>query len=301
MIRKPSEANEIRETAVAYDPGARPPGAQAPPPVGEPNEESPFWYGFRWLEESGAEGRKTFRQVPLTARDYLHPQEGDQMTQGNPHQRIVRALADVLQRWLEKIPGVGVFSDVLIRWGISGLPDQAPDVWVVRGLEDPTAIRGRLDCLELGVKPELTIEVISTTHKEYREKDKHDKVRIYERAGVAEYLIVDPAGYGQSEPYLLTGYRLDDAGRYQGIAPDDRGALESEAAGLRLVPDAERGVVLEVAATGERLLYADEVEEALRAAEERARAESRARLDAERRAAEAEAELARLRSETADR
>ncbi len=287
MAQKPGEANEIRETAVAYDHGERQPGANLPPPAVEPNEESPFWYGFRWLEESGAEGRKTFRRIPLTAEDYLYPQEGDQMTQGNPHQRIVRALADVLQRWLERFPGVGVFSDVLIRWGVSGLPDQAPDVWVVRGLEDPTAIRGRLDCPELGVRPELAIEVVSTTHKEYREKDKRDKVRIYEQAGVAEYLIVDPVSYGRGEPYLLIGYRLDAAGRYQKIGPDDRGALHAETVDLYFVPDAERGVIVEVAATGLPLLYADEVEEALLAAEA-------SLLDAEQRAAEAEARLARL-------
>ncbi len=287
MAEKSDEANEIRETAAAYDPSARRSDAPPPPVAGEPRDDSPFWYGFRWLEESDAEGRKTFRRIPLTADDYLHPQEGDQMTQGNPHQRIVRALADVLQRWLERFPGVGVFSDVLIRWGISGLPNQAPDVWVVRGLEDPTAIRGRLDCSELGVLPELAIEVISTTHKEYREKDERDKVRIYERAGVAEYLIVDPAGYGKGEPYLLTGYRLDVAGRYQRIAPDARGALHAETASLYFVSDAERGVFVEVAETGERLLYSDEAEEALLAAEA-------ARLDAEQRATEAEARLARL-------
>ncbi len=86
---------------------------------------------------------------------------------------------------------------------------------------------------------------------------------------------------------LVDKYRLDAGGRYQRIAPDDRGALESETAGLRLVPDAERGVVLEVAETGLRLLYSDEAEEALLAAEA-------ARLDAEQRAAEAEARLARL-------
>lgn len=291
MARRPKEANEIRESAtVAYDQDAR--IGAIPPDVasGETYEESDFRYGFRQRKAWDAEGREVFEDIPLTPEDYLHPLEGDVMTQGNPHERMLGLLADVLRRWLERIPGVGVFSDVLVRWGIADLPNQAPDVAVVRGLADPAEVGGSLDCAALGVKPCLAIELVSTTHKEYREKDTRDKLRIYQQAGVTEYLIIDPTGRGKGEPFQLIGYRLDAAGQYREIAPEDHGALRSETVGLRLVPSAERGVVVEVAATGERLLYSDEAEAALRSAETRAR-------EAERRATEAEERLARLLAE----
>ena len=282
MARRSAEEDEIHEAAaVAYDHGYR-------SDVGSTAAtDSPFYYGFRWHHVRDAAGRDVLEEIPLTPDDYLHPQEGDLMTQGNPHERMVSALADVLRRWLEKFPGFGVFSDVLFRWGVDDLPSQAPDVAVVRGLADPAAeIEGSFDCAALGIEPCLAIELVSTTHEEYRPKDLQDKVRIYERAGVAEYLIVDPTDCAKGEPFKLIGYRLDAAGGYDEIGADERGALSSETTGLRLVPNGERGVVVEVDATGERLLYSDEVEEALRAAE--------------RRAAQAEQELARLRAASGD-
>ncbi len=312
MPRRERHESEIRETAaVAYD-ELRPP-AMAYPPAEEPPGPSAFRYGYRVQRVRDAGGREELRQIPLTLDDYLHPREGDLMTQGNPHERILTPLADLLRRWLEKIPEVGVFSDVLFRWGVPDLPAQAPDVAVVRGLGRPKAVAGSLDCKALGVSPCLAIEVVSPTHKEIREKDTRDKVRIYERAGVTEYLIVDPAGYGRGEPFGLIGYRLDASGRYRQLVTDARGAIASETTGLLFVPDAEHGVSVEVIATGERLLYSDEVDVALEAAEERARAEATARRDAEeraraeaaarrdaeQRATEAEAELARLRAEIA--
>ena len=54
-------------------------------------------------------------------------------------------LADTLERFLEKQPGVGVFSDLMILWEQLGERDVAPDVYVVKGLRAPDAVNRSFD------------------------------------------------------------------------------------------------------------------------------------------------------------
>jgi hypothetical protein len=107
---------------------------------------------------------------------------------------------------------------------------------------------------------------------EHQRADHHDKVAIYERAGVPEYLILDPpTPFGKACRW--TGYRLNAAGRYEPIPSDAEGRLLS-ATGLRFgVASDGKSIQLMEAATGELLLSS---------------AEGRRK---------AEAELARLRAE----
>lgn len=53
--------------------------------------------------------------------------------------------------------------------------------------------------------PDLVIEILSPSTSK---KDMNDKFRLYERAGVREYWILDPAAWG------LWAYRLDSTGKY---------------------------------------------------------------------------------------
>lgn len=239
-----------------------------------------FRHGSRIVYMPQDDGSIAWREIPLSAKDFLNPEEGDMMVQGNWHDWVLSALKDMLKRWLERSPDVTVFSDFKMLWGIPDLPEPAPDVCVVRGLRDRRRYRGSLDLEAEGVRPCLLIEVVSPT---YRRQDYDAKVKIYERVGIDEYLIVEPRA---GEPFVLTGYRLDDAGRYRPIDADANGRLLSESTGLWFRPhpepdfDSERFVVVEDAATGERLLTAEE--------------EARRRR-------EAEAEVARLKKELARR
>ncbi|MFL6261016.1 MAG: Uma2 family endonuclease [Thermoanaerobaculia bacterium] len=98
---------------------------------------------------------------------------------------------------------------------------------------------------------------------EHQSADHDEKVEIYERAGIAEYLILDPP----NPSCRLTGYRLDAAGRYQPIPPDSEGGLVSATTGVRFrVAPEGRSLHLFDAVTGVRLL--DSREGRLRAEQE---------------------------------
>lgn len=133
--------------------------------------------------------------------------------------------------------------------------------------------------------------------------DEVDKVDIYQRAGVPEYLLVElPRELEDS--YRIFGYRLDAARIYRPLVPDGEGRLLSETTGLWFaVSPAGDGLVIHDAATGELLRTSKEEEQerkleaqARRVAEARAAAEAEAARQAAEARRAAEAEIARLRS-----
>ena len=170
-------------------------------------------------------------------------------------------------------------------WGIRGLPGPSPDVAVIPGVRrkrDPQ--RTVFDVVREGTRPSLVIEIVSSTDAEIRANDYEKKVEIYQRAGIPEYLILDPPTAFTQGRLLLTGYRLGSKGRYKKIAPDRQGRLLSETTGLLFgAADDGRTIRIFQAASGEPLLTPLELEAIQRTAEERAQA--------------AEAEIARLRTE----
>jgi Uma2 family endonuclease len=154
-----------------------------------------------------------------------------------------------------------------------------PDVFLVRGV--PKKKRRTYKLWLEGRPPSFVIEV---TSRSSRQEDGEDKKNVYERLGVEEYFLHDPLG-----EYLLPrlrGFRLV-GGRYRAMASNPDGSLESKVTGLTLRSEANN-LRLQDAATGEPLLWVEEVQHRL---EE----ETAARSAAEARAEQAEAELARLR------
>ena len=95
-------------------------------------------------------------------------------------------------------------------------------------------MRRSFQALKEGTFPALVIEVVSD-EPEHRSADHEEKVRIYERAQVPEYVILDPPSPPEDR-CRLTGYRLNAAGRYEPIVPDGEGRLLSSTTGLWLVP-----------------------------------------------------------------
>ncbi len=255
---------------------------------------------FRLVEL--ADGTVEEQQLPLTLELLLHPQEGDKVAQNDFHSRLLGAL---LERVRSLEPDVAVFTDLIFRWDKLGLPDAAPDVAVVAGLpgtreEITEQVQGLFDVASLGQRPHLAIEVVSPQHRDLRKKDLEINVADYARAGIREYLVVNPGGRHSKAPLQLLGYRLEGGPEYTEIEPDEQGRILSETTGLLFWSDPD-GRRLEVfdAATGERVLNAKEAraraeEEAARAEEEAARAEEEA---AARKAAEARAKTAETRVE----
>jgi Uma2 family endonuclease len=138
--------------------------------------------------------------------------------------------------------------------------------------------------------------VVSPRDSEIRRTDLEDKVWVYQRAGVPEYLIVDSTL--KDRRFRLLGYRLDRAGHYRPIAPDAEGRILSETTGLwfQVSPDRERVLVFEHPG-GQRLLNLEETADRLLVTEMQARAaQEKAERAAEAREA-AEAEVSRLQAE----
>jgi hypothetical protein len=167
-------------------------------------------------------------------------------------------------------------------------------VAVIRGVRNKNRAAKRLsfDIPKEGVRPCLVVEVVSPQYEETRNNDYVAKTEIYERAGIPEYVILEPT-LTWEDHLLLTGYRLGSAGRYQRIEPNAEGYLLSETTGLLFGEDEDGSVLVIEARTGARLRKSSQIEEDEEAAQRRAVREARrAAREAERAAREAEARRA---------
>jgi Uma2 family endonuclease len=269
-----------------------------------PDDADPFRYGWRPRLVHLPGDKVEEQRIPLTVADLLDPQFGDVILEGVPHAKISSFLYVLLVVHYEKDTGVLVTHDVKMVWGIPGLAGPAPDIGVIRGIRNKEMSREVFDVVQEGVRPCLVIEVVSPKYEEVRRNDYVEKKEIYERAGIPEYLIVEPYQVPGAPIRPWTGYRLGFDGRYQEIEPDGAGRLLSKTAGLLFGTAEDGGFQVTDARTGERLLNQSQLAAAREDAEERATREAgRAAREAERadREAEAreaaEAEIARLRAE----
>ena len=226
-------------------------------------DDDPFRYGWRTVVETGPAGEIIYRDIPLTQADFLDPQTGDQMNQGNKHYHLAISLYHRFYQYSRQQPTVGVFGDIKMRWGIPGLKEPAPDLAIIPNLKDKDAHRRSFNVLNEGTRPCLVVEIMSPDYP----GDDTAKVEIYQRAGVAEYIIINPHFEAETMPFELQGYRLVE-GQYHPIAADAQGRLLSETTGLWFgLGETGRDIVLTEAATGERLLTVEEEAAARRAAE----------------------------------
>ena len=197
------------------------------------------------------------------------------MTQGGQHFTVVHLLAGMLRRHFEPREDVYVASDLKMLWGIPGVKRPAPDIAVIAGLRrKPDPEPDSWDVVREGARPCLIIEVVSSKDAETRSNDYERKVPVYQRAGVLEYLILDPPTRSTKGHFLVTGYRLDAEGRYRKIEPNPEGYLLSETTQLLFgVADDRRSLLVIDAATGERLSTPEEQADAAKAEVAQLRAE----------------------------
>jgi Uma2 family endonuclease len=273
-------------------------------------DEEPGIILDRWVERPG--GRMELVSMPLTPELFLNPQVGDKMFQGKRHLDTARRIAERLEDFFRPVPDVLVTIDMKHLFG-PGLDHPGPDISVIRGVRNRDADRESFDVIAEGVRPCLIIEIVSPLSSRIRKTDLEEKVTLYRRVGIQEYLIVDCQR--RDRRFRLIGYRLGPAG-YQPIKADEEGRLLSETTGLwfQVAPDGDHVLMFEhpsgrplptreEKATAEALARklaeekaASEVR-ARKAAEEKAAAEVQARKAAEEKAHEAEDEVRRLRAE----
>lgn len=246
-----------------------------------PDDEPGFSVLQRWIK--APDGQMVLWETPLTPELFLDPQPEDKFLQGRQHGDTVLYLAELLQRRLQGEPDLMVVLDMKHFFG-PGLRGPGPDISVIRGARNPARDLTCFDLEEQGVPPCLILEVVSPSDPEIRRTDEVDKVKLYERVGVEEYLLIHLPRRYTGYRHRVQGYRLGADGSYRPVEPDAQGRILARTVGLWFSVSADgQRVLVGDAATGEVLPTPRELE-ARRVSAEQAR-------DA------AEAEIARLRAE----
>jgi Uma2 family endonuclease len=213
---------------------------------------------------------------------YYPESDGELMGETAEHVQAIIDAVSVLTVYFQSQPNVLVGGDMMMYY-VEGNPRRSvsPDTFVVLGV--PKYARRVYKIWEEGVPPTVVFEFTSRSTGEYDIKKKR---ALYASLGVEEYFLFDPL-----KEFLdpqLQGFRLM-GGSYVPLPMDRDGRLMSDALGLMLQQEGTRLRLID-ARTGERLLWPDEEAEARRQAEAQARTEAEARRLAEEQArAEAEA------------
>ena len=197
---------------------------------------------------TNADGTIDQIQVPLTSEEFLHPAEGYHLPNSTFHDDAAGDAKDMLASRYANDPHADAFGDLLIKWDLD-LKDHCPDIFVAFGLQNKGQNRETFVVAQEGTRPALVIEVVSPR---YRKQDRETKVKHYADAGVQEYVILDQRTLRKKVVEEVLGYRLVN-GHYLPIAPDDQGRILCTTVGVWISLKNGR-VVMEDAATGERLL-----------------------------------------------
>jgi Uma2 family endonuclease len=224
--------------------------------------------------------------IPLS-REIEYPEsDGRPIAESQPHGQVIFDLYHSLSRRYAEVPDVYVWFNMLLYF-VQGDPSSCvvPDVFLVRGVDKHE--RRTYKVWEEGRAPSLICEV---TSESTRDEDLVTKKSVYERLGVEEYFLFDP--WGEYLEPRLQGYRLA-GGRYQSLVHQE-GALASQVAGIRLMPEGRR-LRLRDAETDKPLSWMDEDAARREAAQRQVNEERRLREAAEQRNRALEEELARLR------
>lgn len=213
---------------------------------------------------------------------YYPESDGKPMGETDEHREAMVRHIEVLQDYFQGRQ-VYVSGDLLVYYE-QGNPKKfvVPDAFIVKGV---TPAKRRI--FKIWVEGKAPDVVIETTSRKTRRKDLVDKPRLYASLGVKEYFLFDPIQEYLEPP--LQGYRQASEG-FDEIEPDEQGRLISAELGLRLGYG-----------QGKLQFYVLETQERLLSREERAEREAAARrAETEARQA-AEAEVAKLRAQLANR
>ena len=223
--------------------------------------------------------------APTEERQLYPDTDGQPMAVSDDHRRVLIRVLRVLETFFTQDPDVYVSGDILMYY-VQGDPRKvvAPDVLVTFGIGQKARRTYRV--WQEGKPPDFVMELASESTYQ---KDLGEKMEIYAGLGIMDYFLCDIEGLYLPAP--LMGFTLVD-GSYQAIPQTREGGVASAVLGLELH-----------LRLGDLHFYDPSIREWLlppeETAEARAEQETRARQQAEDRAAAAEAEAADLRAELA--
>lgn len=223
----------------------------------------------------------TTADIPRQQIEYPES-DGKPMAETDIHIRELTNARATLADFFREAPDVYVSGNLLLYYE-EGNPTASvsPDVFVVKGVSKEERRTYRV-----WVEKRPPLVVFEFTSRSTRLEDSGNKKALYAMLGVSEYFLCDPLREYLEPP--LQGFVLE-RGDYRRLAEESDGSVISEQLGLRLKMEGSQ-LRLSVMATGERLLTPAE-------AQEKARAEAKARQAAEAEIERLKAELARLRGE----
>jgi len=246
------------------------PTVPLPPDPG--SSEDPFRYGWRYKKITKPDGTVDYDQVPLTLEDLLFPEEGDFVVQTESHKRDWVYLDLVFDSQLADDPSAVVLADCRVDFNVPGVRPLGPDVVVILGVKQYRDW-ATLDLAAEGAHAALVVEV---TSPDTRPNDFGIKKDFYHRARVPLYVIVDSAEVGGRRKITLKAFRWTPEG-FEAFPPGDQGRFWLDPVRVWLGTAA--------AEYGDRVACFDQEGREIGDYEEI----NRARIEAETRAAQAEA------------
>lgn len=214
----------------------------------------PLEAGWRTLYDAVTE---RYHQQPLTLLDILYPSEEDvgvvYMAQSPMHNLLTDLLSAMLRTYLGAHDWL-ILHDVLVLWGIRGIPPKSPDLAAIPGGRLPTKEKS----YRVGRDGPLPAFVIEITSDETRQEDLNNKPLHYAAMGIKEFLIIDILNEA-ADPWGLIGYRLEDGPYYRRLEADAEGGITFTTVGLRFVAVNRTCIEVYDSATGQRLLTSDEL------------------------------------------
>jgi Uma2 family endonuclease len=254
--------------------------------------------------DTRAEGESTPRSLLTDKLPILYEDDKEaDMGESNIHVDNDEILHICLKTYLAARPEFRVFSNMNLYYQevesqeVSWLPYVSPDSMVVKPSRPLGQVVRSYQIGRDGPSPVLTAEILS--ERSYEQRDLDEKVTLYAKLGVGEYILVDVTGLLLPERLLLK--RLQPDGTWKDEQDPD-GGITSQL-GFRLIIDNDGGLRMLDAATGKPYARPDEAEaeaKARRQAETRMQAEIEARRQAEERIRALEAELRRLRGSASE-
>jgi colicin import membrane protein len=186
-----------------------------------------FRLGYRFVRVVAPDGNETFDQVPLTNEDVLFPKMGDFIVQPEEHINDMFYLRAVFKWRLASDPTAAVATDAGIKWDLPGIRPLCPDAAVFFGVKQNFSWN-IFDVAAQGARPALVVEITSPST---RKNDLGPKFDYYHRAKVPVYLIVDARGRREKRRIELIAYRYTRK-EYRRIKPDAQGRIWLEAVRL---------------------------------------------------------------------
>ena len=208
--------------------------------------------------------------------------DGKPMAETDIHIRELTNTRATLADFFREASDVYVSGNLLLYYE-EGNPaaSVSPDVFVVKGVP-----KGERRTYRVWVEKRPPLVVFEFSSRSTRLEDSGNKKALYAMLGVSEYFLCDPLSEYLQPP--MQGFTLE-RGDYRRLPEESDGTVISRELGLRLKMEGSQ-LRLVVIASGEQLLTPAE-------AQEKARAEAKARQAAEAEIERLKAELARLRGE----